>query len=284
MNITRCVKLKVDLINCMLESELAELLDEISKVINRILGSDRENSFTFDISRSTQEVSISVVTGIKVTMSQDVTDEEKIKINQHLDGAEIIKAEVLLLEQLVETGPMTAFGTSYGNSGFNDICTKIAQTFVAEGDGQVNKITYKFAQNGCTGNLVISIQSVDINGHPTGIILDSVTLSNSEIPLEGTESMFEILMNQTATLLEGQKYAIVFDPSGLDYGIDKYLYFYESVGTANLTGGEYLGFYNGNWLNWYALQETGLTQLSEITANNVADMVFQVKANLQGVV
>jgi len=269
---------RINLYPDVTDNSLPVLMIKLGRILDNNLHDSNKNKAVPTIIRNEAGKLIAV----EMNMPDSVTNNEHSNaINALIKSpgvSGVVVIETLLQEQLLETSPMTVFGNSYGFSGFNDICTKIAQTFVAAGNGPLSKIAIKFVQTGCTGDLIVSLQSVDVNGKPTGTILDSVSVNTSVIPVEGSEVLLPIQMNKTANLVQGTKYAIVLDASGIDYGIDKYIYFYEALGLLDLTGGEYLGYYVGgtSWLNWYALQETGLTMLSEITASTKVNMVFQV--------
>jgi len=95
------------------------------------------------------------------------------------------------------------------SSGFNVQENRwVAQTFTADSDHSVTSVKLPVEKRGNPGDVTVSIQGTDGNGHPDGTELASETIAGSTLP-SGGGVWAEIFFTIPCDLTGGQKYAIV---------------------------------------------------------------------------
>jgi hypothetical protein len=130
----------------------------------------------------------------------------------------------------------------------------VAQTFTANKTGILTKINLFFSVINLAGNILITIQTTNEDGKPTGVILETITVDPEYLKsLDGnTEATF--YCNGNTHLISGTKYALVFDASDIHGDENSWGFFYACVmyyalpsTTDRYTRGELLIYNNDSW-------------------------------------
>jgi hypothetical protein len=118
-----------------------------------------------------------------------------------------------------------------------------AQTFTAGVSGSIDKIDVHARLFGSSkpGDLLVSIQTLDNSGIPSGTVLGSGSMSVGDFVVGAPADWVEVTLAQPASVVSGTKYALVVSTANPGQGDDWGCYFWSAGTNDPYSGGDPLG-------------------------------------------
>jgi hypothetical protein len=281
MSFPEIYKTKINVGKYISDDIVNSFLTRLQKRIDRFLAPSRQGLETFQVNRDSKSytvedgtITLSLVRTIDITLPIGTTTEEFNNIRQTTNDIEdsfinIGRTEGILdQEQIVlpSTDPFPPVGDVYAVAEwegrwygiwFNYPTAPsmqnlpVAQTFTADKTGKLAKIVLCWGSLNITGSLTIQIQTTDIQGKPTGVVLETLVVPAEDIVWAGTVNHY---LSGNTHVVSGTKYAIVIDSINISGNNDSYGFFWALVlyyGKPSITdyysNGEMLIYNNGTW-------------------------------------